>query len=179
MILKQERPDALLGIYHCPWNDTDFNGARYRILGLDYGILAAFVFNDVYFADVLFAFAVAVLGAQRDQAGGVRVPLEPDELLHVHLQLFGDLGNDIIVGGNGRDSLMGGEGNDTVVGGNGKDQVVGGAGLDVLRGGNGRDTLDARDGAEGSTLTGGDTLDGGQGRDTCLVDEGDTATDCP
>lgn len=88
-------------------------------------------------------------------------------------------GNDIVVGGNGKDVVKGGDGNDTVAGGNGKDQVVGGAGLDVLRGGNGRDTLDARDGAEGSTLTGGDTLDGGQGRDTCLVDEGDTATDCP
>jgi|MudIll2142460700_1097286.scaffolds.fasta_scaffold06692_4 hypothetical protein len=39
MIMKQERPDAILGIYHCPWNDTDFDGARYRILGLDYGML--------------------------------------------------------------------------------------------------------------------------------------------
>jgi hypothetical protein len=39
MIIKQERPDALLGIYHCPWNDSDFNSARYRILGLDYDLL--------------------------------------------------------------------------------------------------------------------------------------------
>jgi hypothetical protein len=38
-IIKKEKPDAILGLYHCPWNDTDFNNARYRILGLDYNML--------------------------------------------------------------------------------------------------------------------------------------------
>lgn len=38
-ILNQEKPGALLGVYHCPWNDDDFNGARRRILGLDYDML--------------------------------------------------------------------------------------------------------------------------------------------
>lgn len=38
-ILNRERPGALLGIYHCPWNDVEFNGARRRILGLDYEML--------------------------------------------------------------------------------------------------------------------------------------------
>jgi hypothetical protein len=38
-IVKEERPDALLGIYHCPWDDTEFDGARRRILGLDYDML--------------------------------------------------------------------------------------------------------------------------------------------
>src|SRR5215204_581334 len=37
--LKQEKPAALLGVYHCPWNDGDFDGARRRILGLDYEML--------------------------------------------------------------------------------------------------------------------------------------------
>ena len=37
--LKQEKPGALLGVYHCPWNDGDFDGARRRILGLDYEML--------------------------------------------------------------------------------------------------------------------------------------------
>ncbi len=32
-------PDILLGVYHCPWNDTEFDSARYRILGLDYDLL--------------------------------------------------------------------------------------------------------------------------------------------
>jgi hypothetical protein len=38
-ILKEHNPDALLGLYHCPWNDQEFDGARYRILGLDYDLL--------------------------------------------------------------------------------------------------------------------------------------------
>lgn len=38
-IVKEERPGALLGIFHCPWDDGEFNGARYRILGLDYDLL--------------------------------------------------------------------------------------------------------------------------------------------
>ena len=38
-IIKEVRPNALLGLYHCPWNDQEFNGARHRILGLDYNLL--------------------------------------------------------------------------------------------------------------------------------------------
>lgn len=38
-ILKEIRPEALLGLYHCPWTDEEFNGARRRILGLDYDLL--------------------------------------------------------------------------------------------------------------------------------------------
>jgi len=38
-LLKKEKPDALLGIYHCPWEDDAFDGARRRILGLDYDML--------------------------------------------------------------------------------------------------------------------------------------------
>jgi len=38
-ILNQEKPGALLGVYHCPWDDDDFNGAGRRILGLDYDML--------------------------------------------------------------------------------------------------------------------------------------------
>ncbi len=38
-IVKEIKPEALLGLYHCPWNDQEFNEARYRILGLDYDLL--------------------------------------------------------------------------------------------------------------------------------------------
>lgn len=38
-ILKKIRPQALLGLYHCPWDDNEFDGARRRILGLDYDLL--------------------------------------------------------------------------------------------------------------------------------------------
>lgn len=35
-IIDEVKPGTLLGLYHCPWNDEEFNGARRRILGLDY-----------------------------------------------------------------------------------------------------------------------------------------------
>jgi hypothetical protein len=38
-IIKEDNPDALLGIYHCPWDDAEYDGARRRILGLDYDML--------------------------------------------------------------------------------------------------------------------------------------------
>ena len=38
-IVKQIRPKALLGLYHCPWVDGEFDDARNRILGLDYSLL--------------------------------------------------------------------------------------------------------------------------------------------
>jgi len=38
-IVHDEKPGALLGVYHCPWVDDDFDGARRRILGLDYDSL--------------------------------------------------------------------------------------------------------------------------------------------
>jgi sugar lactone lactonase YvrE len=37
--INEIKKGALLGIYHCPWNDQDFSNARYRILGLDYMLL--------------------------------------------------------------------------------------------------------------------------------------------
>jgi hypothetical protein len=45
-VIKQEKPGALLGVYHCPWNDVDFGGARRRNLGLDYDSLKGIV--DVF-----------------------------------------------------------------------------------------------------------------------------------
>ncbi len=38
-IIKDLKPEILLGLYHCPWNDDEFNSARRRILGLDYDLL--------------------------------------------------------------------------------------------------------------------------------------------
>jgi hypothetical protein len=34
-IVKKRRPQALLGVFHCPWTDEEYSGARGRILGLD------------------------------------------------------------------------------------------------------------------------------------------------
>ena len=38
-IIRELRPDALLGLYHCPWTDDEFDAAQRRILGLDYDLL--------------------------------------------------------------------------------------------------------------------------------------------
>lgn len=40
-IVKEIRPHALLGIFYCPWYPEDFDGAHYRILGLDLSALSA------------------------------------------------------------------------------------------------------------------------------------------
>lgn len=45
-IVEEVKPGILLGIYHCPWTDDEFNGARRRILGIDYDLLAEHV--DVF-----------------------------------------------------------------------------------------------------------------------------------
>lgn len=39
-IVRRKRPEALLGVYHCPWTDAEYDGARRRILGLDFDLLA-------------------------------------------------------------------------------------------------------------------------------------------
>ena len=45
-IVQEYQPGALLGLYHCPWTDQEFEGARRRILGLDYDQLSEIV--DVF-----------------------------------------------------------------------------------------------------------------------------------
>ncbi len=45
-IINKEKPGALLGVYHCPWDDDEFNGARRRNLGLDYSMLRPY--TDVF-----------------------------------------------------------------------------------------------------------------------------------
>ena len=45
-VIKRKRPGALLGVYHCPWTDEEFKGARRRVLGLDLDELADVV--DVF-----------------------------------------------------------------------------------------------------------------------------------
>lgn len=38
-VIDEVKPGILLGLYHCPWDDDEFDGARRRILGLDYDML--------------------------------------------------------------------------------------------------------------------------------------------
>ena len=45
-ILQEERPGALLGLYHCPWTTEEYHQASRRILGLDYDLLVGVI--DVF-----------------------------------------------------------------------------------------------------------------------------------
>ncbi len=46
MIVNQTRPGALLGTFHCPWSDEDFDGARINKLAIDLKAQAKYV--DVF-----------------------------------------------------------------------------------------------------------------------------------
>jgi Ca2+-binding RTX toxin-like protein len=82
--------------------------------------------------------------------------------------LFGDQGNDILIGGgnndvlngyDGNDQLDAGSGNDTLYGGGGNDKLYGGPGRDDLNGGPGNDDMDKGPTGEGDTWFGGDGVD--------------------
>ncbi|MBI3411115.1 MAG: hypothetical protein HY040_22500 [Planctomycetes bacterium] len=81
--------------------------------------------------------------------------------------LYGDSGNDTLLGGNGRNILYGGDGNDTLTGGAGDDLLYGGYGNDKLYGRGGNDLVYGEAGDD--YLSGGagnDFLTGGSGSDT-------------
>ncbi|WP_150292018.1 cadherin domain-containing protein [Sphingobium estronivorans] len=67
----------------------------------------------------------------------------------------GGEGNDIIIGGAGKDNLQGDGGNDIIFGWRGSDTISGGAGDDILYG----------DDLGNNGISGDDTLDGGSGND--------------
>ena len=88
--------------------------------------------------------------------------------------IFGDAGDDNLIGGDGNDSLNGGVGDDVLGGGDGDDTLDGSVGNDVLKGGDGIDTLNGDNGND--DLRGGngeDTLDGGEGDDNLRGGNGD------
>lgn len=90
--------------------------------------------------------------------------------------IYGQSGNDKLVGGSSSDRLYGSWGNDILIGNAGNDQLYGYYGNDSLRGNAGADHLDGSygndlldGGSQADTLIGGwgdDNLDGGSGDDT-------------
>ncbi len=84
----------------------------------------------------------------------------------IETEIYGGLGNDTIIGGQGRNVIYGGEGDDRLVGGTSRDELYGEEGLDVLTAGGGNDLLfggDDDDVLKGEA--GNDELDGGMGAD--------------
>nr|WP_087574113.1 cadherin domain-containing protein [Sphingomonas sp. CDS-1] len=96
--------------------------------------------------------------------------------------LQGDGGNDIIFGWRGSDTVSGGAGDDLLYGDDlgfngiaGDDNIDGGAGNDILYGGRGSDKMTGGD--DDDILygqAGGDNLSGGTGNDTLYGDDADT-----
>ena len=83
-------------------------------------------------------------------------------------------GNDVVVGGPGRNRILGEEGRDVLAGGNGDDKIVGGPGRDGLIGFGGDDLIQGGPGADALFGFGGDDiLQGGPGSDTLLGGRGD------
>ena len=82
-------------------------------------------------------------------------------------QLVGRGGDDVLDGGSGDDFILGGEGNDDINGGSNNDTLNANAGDDTVYGEGGNDVLVGQDGSD--LLDGGDNddiLDGGNGDDT-------------
>jgi Ca2+-binding RTX toxin-like protein len=80
--------------------------------------------------------------------------------------IFGEAGNDTLIGGSGNDTLVGGNGNDSLQGMNGDDSLEGDMGNDTLYGGPGDDYLNG--GTYGTFYSGSDGTDvisGGTGND--------------
>lgn len=93
----------------------------------------------------------------------------------LHLELDGDVGddviigkkgNDIIKGGSGDDKLRGKQGDDTLHGGAGGDKIIGGKGDDMLNGGGNKD-------CEGDVECVADVLVGGRGADAFVLNKGE------
>ena len=83
--------------------------------------------------------------------------------------LYGDAGNDKILGGKKVDKIFGGKGNDKLYGYNGNDVIKGGAGNDYIDGGNGNDKIYGDSGS--NTLIGGagnDVIYSGSGSDRII-----------
>jgi Ca2+-binding RTX toxin-like protein len=70
------------------------------------------------------------------------------------VQVFGNRGNDTIIGGSNFDSLTGGDGNDSLYGNGGMDGLLGGNGVDLLMGGADDDTIDGGSNVDTAVVTG-------------------------
>jgi Ca2+-binding RTX toxin-like protein len=104
------------------------------------------------------------------QGPGLDAFTSSDEVL-----MYGDAGNDTLIGGSASDRLYGGEGNNTIYGNAGNDAITAGFGNDFIAGGSGNDLITDTGGTNWIyTGLGNDTVQGGNGRDY-IIGAGDGA----
>ena len=109
-------------------------------------------------------------------SGGDSANLIDASAMTERVLIYGNGGNDTLIGGSGFDGMLGMAGDDVLIGNDGTDGLQGGAGRDDLRGGGGNDRLNGGGGSF-DTVRGGagnDTLDGGVGTDF-LIDAADAS----
>lgn len=94
-------------------------------------------------------------------------------------RIFGGGGRDVICGGDGADLIRGEKGADTLFGNDGKDRIVGGQGIDYIEGGRGNDRING--GFADDVIVSGagdDFVQGFDGFDYCDFDRNDTYLTC-
>jgi len=130
-------------------------------------------------SDVTTTFVLASIRQLYVHSGNGADVIQVDESngnITLGLSLFGDDGDDTIVGGHGNDNIDGLDGDDIIYGLEGNDRLLGGPGNDRIFAGAGNDTVFGESGFD--TLFGGAELHGGDGNDVliggnCFGDRGD------
>ncbi|MEM8876079.1 MAG: calcium-binding protein [Planctomycetota bacterium] len=133
-------------------NGPDVNNATVRVIG-DSLILGEFDVTDVDYVDV--------------RAGAGQDSIDASELTNLRVELYGEAGDDTLIGGALGDKLFGGDNNDELRGGAGSDSIVGGAGNDTAEGGAGNDRMEV--------IAGADRFFGNAGDDTLIGAGGSSA----
>jgi len=134
------------------------------------------------------AFTVKASSSTKDIYDAKTIPYDfPGSTGHYTHTILGDVGDNVLIGGDRRDMLIGFSGNDTIFGNGNDDLLYGDEGRDYLEGGSGNDVLDG--GTQNDFLIGGlgndylygrednDTLYGGTGDDNLHGDAGNDVLD--
>jgi Ca2+-binding RTX toxin-like protein len=136
-------------------------------------------FNDYSNSDVINSVSPTDITLM--QALGWAAPVTTANVQN--LIIYGQNGDDNLLGGFGNDSMYGADGNDTMSGGDGQDLIYGNFGFDVIYGNIGNDTIfggqdnDLLFGGQGDDIVhgnlGNDVIYGNLGNDTIFGGQGD------